>query len=26
MTWHIIGAGAIGSLWADRFHQQGEEI
>ena len=26
MTWHIIGAGAIGSLWADRLHQQGEEI
>jgi len=26
VTWHIIGAGAIGSLWADRLHQQGEAI
>ena len=26
MTWHIIGAGAIGSLWADRLHQQGKAI
>ena len=26
MTWHIIGAGAIGSLWADRLHRQGEAI
>ena len=26
MTWHIIGAGAIGSLWANRLHRQGEEI
>jgi 2-dehydropantoate 2-reductase len=26
VTWHIIGAGAIGSLWADRLHRQGEAI
>lgn len=26
MTWHIIGAGAIGSLWADRLHRKGEAI